>query len=137
MPFRYTVHPEHRLCVIHLEGVVEGDDMVEVISSVFEDAHMRSDYHILWKASSISQLVLDEEAFTMLREAVARYPRSADARSAIVAYRDIVRVASTQLGVIARRSGKFQVFVSTRDALEWLGVGEIPDALRDDLSETK
>lgn len=73
MPFRYTIYPEHRLCVVHLEGVIEGDDMVEAISSVFEDARMKPDYHILWMASSISQLILDERAFGMLRETVAHY----------------------------------------------------------------
>lgn len=119
----YQVFPAERTCYVWLKGLIEGADLIRAAQALYADPAVEPDFNVLWDASAIDELVLDIEGFTGMKDALQRLRPLAGGKGAIVAKRDIVRIAAEYFRVVLTTpTREVRVFRSTDEALAWFEV---------------
>lgn len=118
MPFSYRIDTEHGLAVITLEGLVEGQTIIEALRAVTRDPAWLPTYDRLWDVREITRGDLDLKNQEAMVNEAKEHPAP---RTAIVVRRDIDEAIARAFKAYLRRSHPVEVFHSMEKALAWLG----------------
>lgn len=113
----YTIEPD--ILVIDLSGSITGGDLVDLLGVLVDNPLFRESTKRIWDGRGISELVLDLQDVTALRQEIDAYTASIRGRAAIVVRREIDQMAAhLYRAYLATRT--FEVFTNMDEALAWI-----------------
>jgi hypothetical protein len=130
MGYSVRVLPEHRLGLVHLDGRVDMDAIIEAFRRVVLDPAWEPGFSTAWDAGRVRVLVFLPEDLPRLAEATgALSARHGAGRTAMLARNKLDEITAD---VLRMRWGgnpgrELRAFLTTAEAASWLGVP--PDVL--------
>lgn len=124
MSCRYCIDGENQLGVVTIRGRVTGQDVSQVLNTLFSDPAWQPTHNSLWDGRRIQQLDLQpDHVADLLKQAEALRLRRGPGKTAIVVERDLDYALARFFSLAIKHPTRpMQVFRSLAAAQEWLGV---------------
>lgn len=122
MPATVTLHPDRRLGVVALDGLVSGADFVVAMGGLYEHAAWAPGFAALWDFTAVRELHVDpDDVATIVERTRALGRRMGAGRAAFVVPRALDRMIATLFVHRVRGDARERRLFTTRaEADRWL-----------------